>query len=487
MKKTIIPIALLLGSLHAAFAQTSYLETVRVENRQVQKQGIEVQVRMDVNLDGLQMKNQHTMRLVPVIVSEDGSQEAELAPIYIDGRIRSKVVARRNALEKPGDETAAERLRRHNGQEQTLHYADKTTYRPWMLNGRLELHADVTGCAECGEGHETLATGDILPYREPDYQMTVVQQPKEETVKRRSEVRTARLQYRQDSHRILPKYKGNQSELDKIRASIDLVKENADLTITGIQITGYASPEATVAYNQALSERRAQALADYIAQGYPDLDKTLWHVEGKGEDWQGLRKVVEQYTNLLKQDEVLAIIDQCEGDQDACEERIKALVPPEIYQRVLNEMYGPLRRNEYRIEYNVRHFDLDEAKTLLRTRPELLSVAEIQKVADSYGRDTDAYRDALRIAVETYPDNLTAVNNYALTLINAGQYADAANLLQQHAKNDGSLLNLLGVAQYKAGQTDSAADAFRRAAEAGYPAAADNLRKLQEARSLLEE
>lgn len=75
MKKTIIPIALLLGSLHAAFAQTSYLETVRVENRQVQKQGIEVQVRMDVNLDGLQMKNQHTMRLVPVIVSEDGTQE----------------------------------------------------------------------------------------------------------------------------------------------------------------------------------------------------------------------------------------------------------------------------------------------------------------------------------------------------------------------------------------------------------------------------
>ena len=50
-----------------------------------------------------------------------------------------------------------------------------------------------------------------------------------------------------------------------------------------------------------------------------------------------------------------------------CEQRIRDLVPPEIYQRLLNEMYGPLRRNEYRIEYNVRNFNLEEAKKLLKT------------------------------------------------------------------------------------------------------------------------
>ena len=52
---------------------------------------------------------------------------------------------------------------------------------------------------------------------------------------------------------------------------------------------------------------------------------------------------------------MLRIIDECDGsDRDACEERIKALVPPDIYQRVLTEMYGPLRRNDYRITYTVR-------------------------------------------------------------------------------------------------------------------------------------
>ncbi len=486
MKKIVISVALWLALLPSAFAQTAYLESLKVENRRVEKEGTEVRVRMDLALDQLDMKLQHTLQLVPVIVSDDGTREQPLEPVYVDGRIRSKVVNRQAALDHTLTQDA-NRLRRHNGQAQTLHYEAVTPYEPWMLNGRLELRADVTGCAQCGEGRETLTTGGILPYEEPVYEMAVVQQPKEETVKRRAEVRTARLQYRQDSHRILPRYKDNQAELDKVRASIDVVKDNADLTITGIYITGYASPEAPMAYNQALSERRAQALADYIAEGYPDLDRSLWHVEGRGEDWEGLRRVVEQYPNLLKQDEVLRIIDQCEGDLDACEERIKALVPPEIYQRVLNEMYGPLRRNEYRIEYNVRHFDLAEAKELLATRPDLLSVAEIQRVADSYGRGTPDYRAALKVAVETYPDDTAALTNYALALIDAGEYDAAVRLLSPKAAGNGSLLNLIGVAQFKAGRMDEAQAAFRRAAEAGYPGAADNVRKLEEARQMLGE
>ena len=250
-------------------------------------------------------------------------------------------------------------------------------------------------------------------------------------------------------------------------------------------MTGYVSPEATVAYNRVLSERRARTFTEYVQQRNPELDESLWHIEGKGEDWDGLRKVVEQYPDLLKQDEVLRIIDECDGDQDACEERIKALVPPDIYRRVLNEMYGPLRRNEYRIEYNVRHFDLAEAKQLLKSRPDLLSVAEIQQVADSYGKDTPAYREALRIAADTYPDNTAAINNYALSLIEAGDHEAAIRLLEPRAKDNGSLLNLLGVAQFKAGHLDKAEEAFRKAANAQYAAAQDNLRKLKEAREAL--
>ena len=485
MKRIIFIATWMAGAFSPSLAQTAYLESIQVENRQVTKSGSNVRVQMDIRLDDLHMKKQHSVQLFPVIRSADGVREQALRPVRMDGKIRSKVWKRRATLEKEPPRNETIRLRRRNGKAQSLHYEAEIPYEPWMLNGSLELRADVTGCADCDEGHETLTTGNILPYREPVYEMAVVQQPKTEMVKRRSEVRTARLQYRQDSYQVLPHYKNNRAELDKVQASIDAVKQDANLTITGIYVTGYASPEATVAYNRVLSERRAHTFTEYVQQRNPELDESLWHIEGKGEDWDGLRKVVEQYPDLLKQDEVLRIIDECNGDQDACEERIKSLVPPDIYQRVLNEMYGPLRRNEYRIEYNVRHFDLAEAKQLLKSRPDLLSVAEIQQVADSYGKDTPAYREALQIAADTYPDNTTAINNYALSLIEAGNHEAAIRLLEPQAKDNGSLLNLLGVAQFKAGHLDKAEEAFRKAANAQYAAAQDNLRKLKEAREAL--
>ena len=483
-RKATLAGALLLGCTLAP-AQTTYLQHLRVDTCAVQKQGDRVNVAIGMKFDSVDLARQHSLTLVPVIFSADGSQAVQLDSVVLDGRVRHKVVQRRRTLgatlDMPG--TPAPRLRRAGNDGLAYDYAATTAYEPWMLNGRLGLRGHATGCADCAEGDEWRPLADILPYSEPQYAMAVVEQPREETEKMRYDDRTARLHYRQDSHRVLPAYKDNQRELDAIQASIDVVKQNPDVQITGIYVTGYASPEATVAYNQRLSERRARALTQYVLEHNPDIDRSLWHAEGRGEDWEGLRREVARFTNLLKQDEVLRIIDECDGsDRDACEERIKALVPPDIYQRVLTEMYGPLRRNDYRITYTVRPFDLDEARQRIRTNPKLLSLAEMQRVADSYGRGTPQYLEAQRVAVATFPGNLTAINNCALAEIEAGNYDAACRLLQ--GCTDGSLLNLLGVAHYRAGRLDEAEQAFDRAARAGYQPAADNLRQLREARRL---
>lgn len=486
MKKTRLLMAWLLLAAPMAFAQTYYLENLKVENRHVAKEGRTVKVTMDVNMNDLDMKNQHSLRLVPTLVSADGTQELELDPILVNGKIRGKVMDRQETLgDLDRENQDVPRVRRKNGKEQTVHYEAETFFSPWMVNGRLDLRGYVTGCTSCDEGDETLATGDVLPYEEPQFLMPPVAQPKEETVKRRFEVQTARLQYRQDSHEVLFKYKNNQAELDKVQASIDAVKENKDLTITGIYVTGYASPEAPVYYNMELSKRRAQKFTQYVQDQNPELDKSLWHVDWKGEDWAGLRVEVENAHLLMKREAVLQIIDECDGDQDTCEEKIKALMPPDIYKRILNELYGSLRRNDYRIEYNVRHFDLEEARQLIKTRPDLLSVAEMQKVADSYGRNSDGYCESLQASVRTYPDNLAARNNAALAEIETEHYAEAISLLKE--AHDASLINLLGVAYFKNGQLKEAGDAFRRAQAAGYAGAADNLKMLEKAKEIFGE
>ena len=479
MKRQIISFAAMCALTVTLHAQTAYLSEIAINNRHIEKNAArQVEVSFEVDLSQLDIKRQHSLQLVPVIVSADRSQEAALPPIIINGKVRDRVQNREAALDKTElNPEAAATIRRKNGSTQTYDYRASVPFKQWMIGGELEIRGYATGCAQCDEGNETNYTGEILPPMTPAYARPFME-PKEETVKRRAETKVARLQFRQDSHTIDPKYKGNRNELDSIRRSLNIVNDNNDLDITGIYVTGYASPEGTFPYNMQLSERRAKAFARYLEKDLKNIPAELYHVAWKGEDWVELRKQVEKFPNLLKQDEVLDIIDHCGDDTDACEEQIKALIPPEIYQRVLNEMYPAIRRNEYRIEYNVRHFDLKEGKQMIKTRPDLMSVSEMQRVADSYGKGTPQYTDCLLTAARTYPDNVTAVNNAALALIEAGRAQEAVNMLEK-APRDGALLNMLGTAYAETGQTERAMETFRRAADAGYAPAADNAALLQ--------
>lgn len=480
MKKYIISLAFVLAACIPVFGQTSYLSEIKIVNREVVKTGDrQANVKMTVSLDDLDIKKQHSLRVVPVILSADGSQQQELPSFVINGKVRDKVQQRTEAFEDTNlNPDAVVKVRRKNGSVQMLDYDASVPFKRWMIGGNLRLRAYVTGCALCNDGDENTTIGDIFPVMNPAYYYPFLQ-PKEEIVKRRSETRNARLQFRQDSHRIDPKFKNNKAELDTVRNSISLVKGNNDLTITGIYVTGYASPEGTFAYNMKLSERRAKAFTEYMKDDLKNVDSKLYHVDWKGEDWGGLREEVIKYPDLLKIDEVLNIIDNCGDDKDVCEEQLKALVPPEIYQRLLNEMYPVVRRNEYRIEYNVRHFDLEEGKEMIKTHPNLMSVSEIQKVADSYGKGSPEYIDCLILGAKAYPNDIIAVNNAALALMEVNRTEEAIRLLE-NAPAEGELLNIKGVAYAKSGQFDKAVQAFSSAQSKGYRPAGENLSLLKQ-------
>lgn len=484
MKKTIILLTCLLAASPAVWAQNAYLEQLKVENRSVEKVNRSVRVTADFNLNDMKLNTQHSLRLVPVIVSADGTHELPLEPIVVNGKVRSKVIERQLALgEAQADNITF--VRRDNGKPQTLHYTDEVPFKVWMLNGRLDLRAYVTGCAACDEGDELLATGGILPYQAPVLVVSPFVQPEEEEVKRRAEVKMARLEYPVNGYNVLPDFRKNRAELDSVQHSLETVKRNLNLTVTGIYVTGYASPEGTIDYNLRLSQRRAETFATYVQKQNPELKKDLWHVAWKGEDWDGFVAQVAQAEGWSARAKVQEAISQCGDNRDACEWKIRQQLSKDDYRYLIDELYAPLRRNEYRIEYNVRNFTLDEAKEVLKTRPDLLSVAEIQRVADSYGRNSDGYRKALDVAVRTYPDNIAARHNAALAALETEHYAEAIALLKD--ATDGSLLNLLGVAYQKNGQTSEADAAFAKASQAGNDEAARNLQMLRRSLEMLAE
>ena len=389
------------GAAHAE-NEVSYLSQIGISGREVVKQDREVQLSMQVDMSRLRIRTQHTVALTPVLVSEDGSREAAFPPIVIDGGTRNRVYLRAQRLESVElppyhDESSQVIIRRRNGKEQSYDYCATTPYERWMLDGHIELREEVHGCVNCGEGRsEESLPGSVLPEFIPDYRLDTVA-PAPEPVKVRAETRTARLQFLRDSYKILPDLKNNRAELDTVSHSILLVKNNPDVTITGIYITGYASPEGTVAHNLKLSENRALALGDYIRH-QDRIDPGLLHVDWKGEDWEGLRAALDRFPGLLKRDEVLCVIDECTGDRDACEKRLQQIEPPTVYQRLLNEVYPLLRRNEYRIVYNVRNFDIEEARRMVDERPDLLSLKEMYKVAASYEKGSADYDKVMRTA-----------------------------------------------------------------------------------------
>ena len=465
--------------LHAE-NETSYLPLIGIRQGGVVKQGRTVELTMSVDLSKAKIRTQHTVALTPVLMSADSSREVTFPPIVIDGKTRHKVYLRAQRLESvelpPFHNDSAQVIIRHSSKGQHYDYAATVPYERWMLDGRIKIREEVHGCVNCdkGKAEQSLWAG-ILPAYVPDYKLDSIA-PEPEPVKVRAETRTARLQFRQDSYNILPGFKNNRAELDTVSNSIELVKKNTDVRIIGIYITGYASPEGSMAHNMALSENRAKALADYIRR-YDAIAPEMLHVDWKGEDWEGFVRVLGDFPNLLKRDEVYEIIERYPDERDFCELQLQKLVPPTIYHRLLTEIYPALRRNEYRIEYNVRNFSLEEAKQQVRTNPKLVSLNEMYQVAGSYGKGTAEYNEVMEIAARTYPDNPIALSNAAVTKISQKDAAGAIALLEGK-RLDATAKNTLAVAYAETGAYDKAKSLFEEAVREGNADAKGNLEQL---------
>lgn len=479
MKRTIVSY-IFFSFCVLVFGQTSYFEGIRILNRSIEKSADrKVMIKMSLDFSGLDINRQHSLVIVPVIASQNGESELQLPSVVLNGKVRDKVNERVELLSDTmlysHDATV---IRRNNGTAQTLDYSTSVPFSRWMIGGELQLRGHVVGCASCGEGNEAMTTGNILPAMSPEYLADFII-PEDEAVKHRAENLNAYIQFRQDSHIIDPEYGNNRAEIDSVTNALRNAGGNEYINLTGIYITGYASPEGGYSYNTGLSERRVNSFTRYMMEDFENIDRSLFHVDWKGEDWKGFRAEVLDCQDLHKKDEVLSIIDNCTRDRDLCEKRIKELQPEGIYTRLLNEVYPMLRRNEIRLEYKVRNFDVSEGREIIFKDPQLLSVSEIHKVAESYGKGTPEYVSAMMAGAKGHPHEMTMLNNAALALIESGRPEEAVVLLKG-ASDNGILLNLMGRAYIDLGDTDAASECFKKSASMGFGDAETNLSILKE-------
>ncbi len=288
--------------------------------------------------------------------------------------------------------------------------------------------------------------------------------PEVEAVKARSESGKAFLDFAVGRSEIVPGFRNNASELQKIHITIESVRNDADATITGIGITGYASPEGSAASNQSLSARRAEALRNYIGAEY-GLPNNLFAVWGGGEDWKTLDSLAA--ASSLSEKYALLEVIRSDGDADAREQRLKGVAGGGPYRQLLAEFYPQLRRSDYTIRYTVVPFTVEQGKEVIKTRPGSLSLNEMFLIANTYAPGSEAFNEVFETAVRVFPQSDVANLNASASALNRGDAVSADRYLSKVQVHTPEYWNNAGVLRWLQGDKAGALEAFTRAGALG--------------------
>lgn len=421
-----------------------------------------------------------SLELTPVVEAAD--RKGGFLSVLRNGRIRHKVYTREiklnNQVEIPRYSVA--RVDKQQPEE-VIHYQAAIGWEDWMKDAKVTLAADLCGCGQ-EDANKLLVTDHIR--RRPDARYEVAPTlayitPVAETEKHRAEAGTAYLDFQVGKSNIMADFRNNASELDKINSTIRSVTSDKNITPKGIMLKGYASPEGSYASNDRLSENRVKALREYI-RTKNDFSQSFFTLENEPEDWDGFRAKVMEDADVPARDEVLAIIDS-DLQPDQKEAKLRSLKGGTAFSYVLKNIFPSLRRSEYRIDYTVREFTVEEGREIIKTRPQQLSLSEMFAVANSYETGSEEYNNVFEIAVRMYSSDPVANLNAANISISKGDYAAASKYLAK-AGNSAEAVHARGVIKLIEGDLDGAEPLLKQAEQAGVAGAAANLKELQKKR-----
>ena len=436
--------------------------------------GSDLVLKTTLVLDSLRLGANRQMVIMPLLEGPDG-QVAAFRPVMLNGR-RQHIYFQRNGSERYPDAIEVER---QAGKAQRVNYLATLPYEAWMDDATLRFATDTCGCGNLlgsapGEARPVnphpergIRLAFLPPVAGPDPVVAITGK--------------AYLDYPVNRTELYPDYRNNPRELQKIIATIDKVRSDTNVVITGIGIHGYASPEGSWQNNVRLSVGRAATLKDYVQQ-LRRFDEHLFTVANTPEDWDGLDSLLAG-SDLDHRDEILAVVRDRSLDPDPRNDKIMKTWP-EQYSFMLNTWYPALRHSDYTVRYRIRPMSDRQAARLLHSQPQLLSLNKMFRIANLYEPGSDEFNEVFDIAVRIYPDDHTANVNAANVALKRGLLDQAAAYLDKAGTATPQALHAAGVLALLQGRLDQAEPLLRAASAAGVPEAEKNLGVLARMRDL---
>ncbi|UEA87802.1 OmpA family protein [Alistipes senegalensis] len=150
--------------------------------------------------------------------------------------------------------------------------------------------------------------------------------------------------------RVVDTLGDNQRQLDKITDLMQQIVEQQEFYVDTITLTAASSPEGDYAFNDRLSQGRAEALKRYLVRRYGRSIDTMLIVRWVAEDWAELTNRIRTDREVVNRDAVLELI-VAEKNPDRREQAIRQQFPKE-YAYIRSVIYPQLRAVNFR--YNLR-------------------------------------------------------------------------------------------------------------------------------------
>ncbi|MEG1648656.1 MAG: OmpA family protein [Rikenellaceae bacterium] len=312
MKKNLLFIASILLSWSVVAQEVKIIGSDIVENSGT--------VRVSFTAEVAKLRSNERLTITPVVYN--GAQSQSLRPIVITGRNRS-------ITDRRAKESHTEALR--TGENMQIPYTITFSYQSWMGDLSLRIDRKVVSC--CDERvPASLAVVEDKPIRydvviEPikpiandlslvqnlDLETTCLS-PIAEYTALNGDLNALRtegallIKFKQGSDVIDPALDQNQKALAKIKEIVQAIESDPQARLEKIVLAGASSPEGTAQKNNILSQKRAEALKQYLGTNV-STKANLFEVVNVGEDWMGLRQQVEA-SEMKYKNEVLTIMDK---------------------------------------------------------------------------------------------------------------------------------------------------------------------------------
>ncbi len=297
--------------------------------------------------------------------------------------------------------------------------------------------------------------------------------PKLGVAKERAISERAMFTFKVNKWDLLPYLGNNQMYLNQIRNTYQKISLDPDITVKGIAIEGYASPEGPYAGNVMLSNNRAKSIANYLIKHY-NFPQQIIKTHGNAEDWDGLKEALKTWDHPQKYR--LERILKSPTSRESKKKEFKKCGA--VYLAALKEIYPPLRRNECIFKFSIKAYDQKDLVKIFNNSPEKLSADEMVAVINRHPIYSDRFVNTVNKALEYYPKSELLIAYKAMTLLQQEKATEARAILLKATKTD-YIYNLLGVAYAQLKNKEEAVKYFNLAIKAGNKDARENLSRFE--------